>query len=85
MYTDLRTGSDRFIIIFHHIQALSFISIKTFGGVGQQQRKFEPHWFRGKMEGRNITFAIISKFPDMFLACKRNKPAKAGIIGSVFK
>jgi hypothetical protein len=76
MHTDLRTGSHKFIIVFHHIQALNFISSKNFGGVGQQQRKFEPHWFREKMEGRSITFSIISKFPDTFLACKRNKPAK---------
>jgi hypothetical protein len=32
MYTDLRTGSQRFIIIFHHIHALNVIASKKFGG-----------------------------------------------------
>jgi hypothetical protein len=55
---------------------MNFISSKKFGGVGQQQRKFEPHWLRGMVKGRNITFSMMSKFPDVFLACIRNTPAK---------
>jgi hypothetical protein len=84
MYTDLRTGSHRFIIIFHHIQALNFISSKNLGGVWQQHRKFEPQFLRGKIEGRNITFSI-SKFPDMFLHAKEINQLKTGMIESVFK
>jgi len=42
MYTDLRTGSHRFIIIFQQIHALGFISSKKILDVGQQQEKIEP-------------------------------------------